>query len=327
MVIPPNNWIINENNGANCGGYLLSEFTNVSYQGYLDSKSYRLHEHRLSMQKVNHINYLQKVKFTINQPMVNFYYKYAKRLTDSNRLLLTDIWVKPNEQTILEVNRKWARVYDNVNKIRDAVTKELSSKRNETLKNIETLKIAELYCGKTIYWPAVQDFRGRIYRIGNLNIQLNEFVRSLIGFQSEKSLVKKKNKSTEAKFNLLLKDVLVNYELITRWDAIFGNRAINSNDKFEKLLLEDLLTKKISLIQVGQLLLIRQGAYDQIGVYYDASASAYQVMGHITGDIKLCELTNVISSPSSEIKQDIYTNCLELIKQNTFNLVANKDKE
>jgi hypothetical protein len=33
----------------------------------------------------------------------------------------------------------------------------------------------------------------------------------------------------------------------------------------------------ISLIQVGQLLLIRQGAYDKVGVFYDASASAYQM--------------------------------------------------
>lgn len=38
--------------------------------------------------------------------------------------------------------------------------------------------------------------------------------------------------------------------------------------------MEDLLAKKLSLIQAEQLQLIRQGAYDKVGVFYDASASA-----------------------------------------------------
>ena len=107
-----------------------------------------------------------------------------------------------------------------------------------------------------------------------------------------------------AKFSLLLKEVLVEKDLIEKWDAIFGNRLINNN-KFEELLLADLLAKKLSLIQVGQLLLIRQGAYDKIGVFYDASASAYQIMGTINSDRQLCQLTNVIKSPNG-MKQDIY---------------------
>ena len=82
----------------------------------------------------------------------------------------------------------------------------------------------------------------------------------MIAFSSDKPFVnRKKNKYTEAKFNLLLKEVLVEKDLIEKWDAVFGDRLIN-NEIFEKLLLDDLLIKKLSLIQVGQLLLIRQGA-------------------------------------------------------------------
>lgn len=87
---------------------------------------------------------------------------------------------------------------------------------------------------------------------------------------------------------MLLKEILNDDNLIQEWDAVFGNRLINNN-KFEELLLEDLLAKKLSLIQVGRLLLIRQGAYDRVGVFYDASASAYQIMRMLNLDISLCE--------------------------------------
>ena len=64
---------------------------------------------------------------------------------------------------------------------------------------------------------------------------------------------------------MLLKEVLVEKDLVKKWDTVFGDRLIN-NDQFEKLLLEDLLAKELSLIQVRSLLLIRQGAYDKVGV-------------------------------------------------------------
>ena len=70
------------------------------------------------------------------------------------------------------------------------------------------------------------------------------------------------------------------------------------------------MVKKLSLIQVGQLLLIRQGAYDKVGIYYDASASAYQIMGTLTGDKELCQLTNVFSLENN-IKNDIYNYFLD----------------
>jgi hypothetical protein len=84
----------------------------------------------------------------------------------------------------------------------------------------------------------------------------------------------------------LIKAVLVKKDLIEKWDAVFVGR-LTSNQRFEVLLLEDLLAKKVSLIQVGQLLLIHQGAYDKVGVFYDASALAYRIIGTINKDRKL----------------------------------------
>ena len=79
------------------------------------------------------------------------------------------------------------------------------------------------------------------------------------------------------------------------------NRFIN-NDAFDKLLLTALKDKKLSLIQVSQLLLLRAKEYDKIGIYYDVSASAYQIMGMLNLDIGL---SNVIKS--SKLKQTFTT--------------------
>ena len=327
MVYPPNDWSINPNEGADNGGYLLSALTNISYQGYLSSKSSRMHDHRLYLKNITHLNNLQKVKFKINERMVAFYNRYQLELTDSETLLLSDKWINPNEDLIAQITDKWAKLFTKASSVSDAIVKERVSKRNVTLRNQEILKIAEFYYNKDIYWPAVQDFRGRVYRIGNLNIQLDEFNRSLISFHSDKPFVnRKKNKYTMAKFNLLLKAVLVEKDLIEKWDAFFGDRLLN-NDKFEELLLEDLLSKKLSLIQVGQLLLIRQGAYDRVGVFYDASASAYQIMGTINSDRTLCQLTNVLKAPDG-MKQDIYTfflNWLENKEYSAFDATVKKN--
>lgn len=178
---------------------------------------------------------------------------------------------------------------------RKASLNERITKQNETLRNQDMLQIAQWFVGKELYWPAVHDFRGRIYRISNPNIQMNAVARSLLCFYSEKPPIRnrKKNKTTLAKFNLLLQEILNDESLIEEWDAVFGDRFINNN-AFEKRLLTSLKEKKLSLIQVSQLLLLRAKEYDKIGIYYDASASAYQIMDMLNLDKDLCELTNVI---------------------------------
>lgn len=108
MVYPPNEWERDSFGGANNGGYLLSLLTNVSYQGYIDSKSSRMHEHRLHLKDISHLNHLQKMKFTVNERMVAFYNRYQKELTEGEILLLTDKWINPSENLVLTINSKWA---------------------------------------------------------------------------------------------------------------------------------------------------------------------------------------------------------------------------
>lgn len=313
MLCNPNNWSINDNKGADDGGYLLSSLTNVSYQGYLDSKSHRSHNHHLLLKRINHVNNLQKVKFVVNDSMVNFYNKFKEELTNKEIVLLGDKWLKITPEMHEFFVLKYS--FQGASSVGEMVNKKLISMRNTTMKTQEALKIAEFYSNKTIYWPAVQDFRGRIYRIGNLNIQLDSFVRSLVAFQSDATLIKRRKQSRKslAQYNLLLKEVLVDASLVKKWDAIFGDRG-TSKVKFDQLLFDNLIANKLSLIQIGQLQLIRQGAYDNVGVYYDASASAYQIMGVINADQALCEQTNVLKT--SKQKNDIYNFFLKELKQN-----------
>ena len=109
---------------------------------------------------------------------------------------------------------------------------------------------------------------------------------------------------------------------------MFGNRFINNN-VFDNLLLTALKDQKLSLIQVSQLLLLRAKEYDKIGIYYDASASAYQIIGMLNLDKDLCELTNVIVNKDEQNKKDIYdffkTNLAEINKTTKFQFQLDKD--
>lgn len=104
---------------------------------------------------------------------------------------------------------------------------------------------------------------------------------------------------------MLLKEILNDDRLIQEWDTVFGNRFINNN-QFEQLLVKALIDQRVSLVQVSQLLLLRNKEYAKIGIYYDASASAYQIMGILNLDTNLCELTNVIGDNNHSVKKDIY---------------------
>jgi hypothetical protein len=77
---------------------LLSEFTNISYQGYLNSKSFNIHNHRLLIWNADAINYLQEIGFAINVPMLDFVVKYQNELTDLDIVYVSDKWLAPYKE-------------------------------------------------------------------------------------------------------------------------------------------------------------------------------------------------------------------------------------
>jgi hypothetical protein len=90
----------------------------------------------------------------------------------------------------------------------------------------------------------------------------------------------------------LLNSILEDPKSLARWDEMFGNRRLHSAG-FNKALYMDLIDGKLSLKQVGALLLRPKGECSRIGCYYDATSSAYQILGVINKNPMLCELTNV----------------------------------
>jgi hypothetical protein len=91
MVIPPNDWVLVPETGtAHSGGDLLSSFTNVSYQGYLDTLTTRLHYHFLHLKQCDTINLLQNVPFEINTQMLHFLERFKRDLTENEIVLLSN---------------------------------------------------------------------------------------------------------------------------------------------------------------------------------------------------------------------------------------------
>lgn len=170
MVCRPTDWIIDLDKGANHGGYLFNSLPNICYQEPFDGKSQGIHAHGLHLKQIAHLNHLhlnhlQKVPFGINQPMLEFLHQFNTQLTNSGIALLSNKSVNPKKDLI------------------------------QKLSNQTNLKMAELYYNQTIYWPIVQDFRGRVYQIGHFNIQSDELTRSLISFHSDKAMVNRKKVS------------------------------------------------------------------------------------------------------------------------------------
>lgn len=268
MVVNPRPWPLQEGSEV-AGGYVLSEFASISYQGYLGSKSQQMHNHRLHLKYNDHTNQLQKVQFKINPHMLSFITKFKEELTDNNIALVTDKWINPDDSLHREVTLKWSSSPCSPRDISRNVWAELYKKERETLQTQEIILHANFYKDLPLFWPVVQDFRGRIYRIGRLNMQLDTFVKSLSGFWSESPRVLRRKQSNKsfAKYNLLLKSVLVKEDFIEKWDNIFSMRNVQ-NDTFYKYLLNDLLEGNLTLAQVSQILFIRNGDYGCVGIIW-----------------------------------------------------------
>lgn len=86
---------------------------------------------------------------------------------------------------------------------------------------------------------------------------------------------------------------------------------------FEGFLLDGLTpdnkAKALTLRQISQLLLLRHGLYNQVGVYFDASASAYQILGLIHQDAPLTHHTNLTKANTN--KSGLYAQVLNLVNE------------
>lgn len=276
MVHAPTDWKFNEKGTMTDGGYWMAHFANLAYQGHIESKANRTHEHRYALTKAEHINRLQKVPFGINVELLNFVNKYQTELAKDKLLYVGDTWLHlmdaDRQHVLYNEITQGATAKGNAVWERRRLGKIVSERRVLSLKNNETLRMAEYYANKPLWWVAFQDFRGRIYRMGALNFQGNPLTRSLVGFMDDGTRAgrRKASKASLRVFNQLLGYILNDETKIAKWSAHFGNRRLHHSG-LEQLLYDDLLKNELNLAQVGQLLLLRKGKHNQLGFYFDAT--------------------------------------------------------
>jgi hypothetical protein len=313
MVCPPKNWEMGSNKtwiGADetvRGGYLLSRFSSMSLVGDLEN-CVPTTDHHLLPKSLSSINRLQSVAMMINKPMLSFLNRFKDKLTDEGSVLLSDRWLGVSKSDFLGTSKDWER---------------LSQKRHLALSNLDMLKFANYFSEKLIYWPVTLDFRGRIYRNGSLNYQASKLFRSLITFTPRKLDIGRRRRSYWLGLNEVLGLILEKPEAIEKWEVLLKDKSL-IRKAFERLLLEDYVGNRLSLIQISQLLLIREGESEKVGVFLDATASAYQIIGAINGDVGLSKETNVLASDSwvhgvNEKKHDFYKLFIDSIREWLYN--------
>lgn len=317
MVVPPKSWA-----NKNQSGYLLPEFTNIAYYGVLDSKSQVLHSHSLRLINTKTLDNIQSHAFSINKYMLQWLLDNSETLTNSESLYLSSRWITPTDTDVERIERQQSKLYSSATMVADAIAVDLNKRKQQTLIARQVIELAQFYSNRNLYWIATHDFRGRVYRLGFLNPQWDDLNRSLVAFCRRKPTIKrrKQSKSSLAQYNYLLSQVLANdKDLIESWDRVFCNKGIR-NDKFDSLLVDAYINQRLKLHQVAQLLLIRNGEYDRVGVYYDATASAYQIAGLLHQNKDLSYWTNLISCEKSDAweKQDLYSHVLEKINQSLW---------
>ena len=175
--------------------------------------------------------------------------------------------------------------------------------------------MARSYLGYDIYFPAFQDFRGRVYRTGLFNLHECDFYRSLLIFKVEGCSSKK----------LPLSDIPAAIKVATakRYDSLFkgDEEAIKWFDKWYSVLassdknIDDYIIESMKRAKDPfqfmrkALLVFKGGCYEAEPVFMDASCSAYQIMAYLLQDTKLASCTNLIMSDK---RIDLYISMREL---------------
>lgn len=174
------------------------------------------------------------------------------------------------------------------------------------------LSLARAYCGYDIYFPAFQDFRGRIYRTGIFNLHERDLYRSLLLFKVPNEITRK----------LSLEDIpkVIKVATYKHYSSIFksNEEGIRWFDNwFSELRDKDVDDYIIEYMKKAKdpfqflrkaLLVLKGGCFEAEPVFMDASSSAYQIMSYLLQDLKLAQYTNLIKSST---RNDLYTIMLD----------------
>lgn len=126
------------------------------------------------------ISLLQSVGFRIDDCVIEFLTKNMNKLIE-NRLLSDDNFIGINPDSFVSELKNSVDFHYNL-LLKDFL-KESHKARNEQ----NVLAMAKGYSGYDLYFPAFQDFRGRVYRTGIFNLHECDLVRSLLVFKTKQN--------------------------------------------------------------------------------------------------------------------------------------------
>ncbi|MCO5609071.1 hypothetical protein L7F22_063293 [Adiantum nelumboides] len=317
MVVPPIPWHIdkqeNDKTGKKVntvlrGGY-LTDSADIYYRYRLiSSKNPELFKLRMTVRSekdyLSAISLLQSVGFRTDDTVIEFLTKNIQKLIEYRLLSDSDfIGINP-DSFVLELKNSIDIKYG-------SLLKEFISESHKARNEQNVLSIAKAYSGYDLYFPAFQDFRGRIYRTGIFNLHECDLYRSLLKFKCDKP----------SKL-LSLKDIPSSIKVATakRYNSSFNSdeSSIKWFDQwYENLKDNDIDSYVIESMKSAKdpfqfmrkaLLTLKGGCFEAEPVFMDATSSAYQIMSYLLQDTEIAFQTNLIKGFTRE---DLYTNLRE----------------
>lgn len=187
-----------------------------------------------------------------------------------------------------------------------ALLREFLIESNKARNEQNVLSIAKAYSGYDLYFPAFQDFRGRVYRTGIFNLHECDLYRSLLVFKTDNPIRK-----------LSLSEIpsAIKVAAAKRYDSSFksNEESIKWFDQwYENLKDKDIDDYVIESMKSAKdpfqfmrkaLLTLKGGCFESEPVFMDASSSAYQIMAYLLQDAQIAFKTNLING---DTRNDLY---------------------
>lgn len=281
--------------------YCLSDTTTLYNEGkFFRSKFDQKYETLSDPSFFNGINYINNIKFKINNQMLFF---------------VVEEWIKPESKLFNGYNKK-LEILENDSK-KEINIKKVHNSIYHLYNNI--LNIAVLYRNAEFYFPVFADFRGRLYPITSfLSYQGNDLARSLLLFSEGEKINNEGNKYLDVYLaNLAGYDKLSWDARLTKSKEIIKEiiQMDNILDYFKKH--SDKISEPFQFISIlyAKLDLIKNNYNNNIynPILFDASCSGIQHIAALTLEKELAKNVNLYTdsiNPQQDLPQDFYTYAL-----------------
>lgn len=345
MISEPLKWDIEhkEDNSftiKNYGGFLCNEKNKVSFinQNPINVGKMKF----LNKDVIDCINYLGKIKCSINSKVLNFifdlYLKNDKRILDLIKLNLhenTKELTELTEKSKIFINKErgapnYQKALGEIENIKDriALIQETNSKFYQDKEILKIAMLLDFWCDlnneNSFFIPYFIDWRGRIYCDSDVfSHQGTELCKSLIQFKDGCTLndegLKNLKIYTANCFGLDKNSIMDRL----KWVDDNFNKIINININIDLL-----FEAKEPLIFLACCLELKEFNKDKnfvskLPIYTDATCNGLQHLATMIKSVNLAELVNIRESSEYETPKDLYSNVANNIKEKIRNYAMN----